>query len=166
MSRKSNEVAFKAQLVLPEQRQLFEYWLERADGRQMPDRCEISPAHFPKLLPSISLIEVKNGGTCFEVRLAGTALRDLHDCEITGFQLEDFDWGGNRDFWKRTYCRLAETGRPEQGVIRGPKTDKEHLAQFWLRLPLTTGGTGVGMILCHDTCVPAIDLPEDVAVAV
>jgi len=61
MARDVSQGAFRAQLVIPEQRQLFDYWSEKAAGRPMPDRTDISPAHFPRLLPQVSLIECEIG---------------------------------------------------------------------------------------------------------
>jgi len=46
----SANIAFRAQLVVPEQRQLYDYWIDKADGRPMPERCDIHPAHIPRLL--------------------------------------------------------------------------------------------------------------------
>ncbi|MBI2720391.1 MAG: PAS domain-containing protein [Rhizobiales bacterium] len=147
----TGQIAFRAQLVVPEQRQLYDYWLERSSDRAMPDRRDIHPAHFPRLLPNISLIEIDplNGGC--RIRLAGTRLRDVFDREITGLSLDDIDFGEKRDYWMAAYQRTIEEGKPTQGVVRGPRVNKEHLVQYWLKLPLCRdGGPGVGMILCLD----------------
>ena len=147
----SANIAFRAQLVVPEQRQLYDYWLDKAYGRAMPERADIHPAHFPRLLPNLSLIDVDplNGGC--RVRLAGTRLRDIYDREITGLQIDDLELGDKRDYWMAAYRRTIEEGKPAQGVVRGPRLNKEHLVQYWLKLPLSRdGSTGVGMILCFD----------------
>jgi hypothetical protein len=144
--------------VVPEQRQLYDYWLERASGRVMPDRGDINPVHIPRLLPFISLIEVnKNDGRC-RIRLAGTRLRDVYDREITGLHIDDLDWGDKRDYWLAAYRRTIEEGKPTQGVIRGPRLHKEHLVQYWLKLPLSLAGSGrVGMLLCFDHFQSSVD---------
>ena len=154
--------AFKAQLIIPEHRQLYEYWLAKAAGRPMPDKRDISPAHIPRLLPNISLIEVEMPGERYRVRLAGSRLRDVHDCETTGLYLDELDWGDKRDYWLAAYHRIAEEGKPAQGVVRGPRTQKEHLVQFWLKLPLTHGGDRVGMILCYDAFLPGSEVFDSV----
>lgn len=136
---------------MPEQRQLYDYWLEKAKGRPMPERADIHPSHFPRLLPNLSLIDVDplNGGC--RVRLAGTRLRDIYDREITGLSIDDLDLGDKRDYWMTAYRRTIEDGKPSQGIIRGPRLNKEHLVQYWLKLPLSRdGSTAVGMILCFD----------------
>ena len=130
-------IAFRAQLVVPEQRQLYDYWIEKAADRAMPDRGDINPAHIPRLLPSISLIDVDpaNGGC--KIRLAGTRLRDVYDREITGLSIADLDFGDKHDYWMAAFRRTIEEGKPTQGVVRGPTLHKGHLVQYWLKLPLS-----------------------------
>ncbi|MGF7160470.1 hypothetical protein FHS85_002093 [Rhodoligotrophos appendicifer] len=149
---------FRAQLIVSEQQQLYDYWSTRAGNRAMPGRCDISPAHFPRLLPGISLIDVGERDQRFRVRLAGTRLREIYEREITGLYLDEFDWGDRRDYWVSAYERVVGTGRPAQGVVRGPRVSKEHLVQFWLRLPLSSDAKRIDMILCHDAFIPAMDL--------
>ena len=67
--------AFRAQLVVPEHRQLFDYWVECCAGRAMPSRGDIAPAKIVKLLPGISLIDISEELGASRVRLAGTRLR-------------------------------------------------------------------------------------------
>ncbi|WP_137389949.1 PAS domain-containing protein [Rhodoligotrophos defluvii] len=142
---------------MTEQRQLYDYWAARA-GDRLPGRRDINPADFPKLLPGISLIDVMATDQRFRVRLAGTRLREIYEREITGLYLDELDWGDRRDYWVSAYERVVGTGRPAQGVVRGPRASKEHLVQFWLRLPLSSDARRIDMILCHDAFVPAMDL--------
>src|SRR5262245_4650700 len=128
--------AFRAQLVIPEQRQICDYWYERRQGRNIPRRRDISPSDFPRLLPFVTLIELKRLGGRLYVRLAGTRLRDIYDREITGLHLDELDWGDKRDYWMAAYERIIATARPAHGVVRGPRLNKDHLVQFWIRLPL------------------------------
>ncbi|MBG1232473.1 PAS domain-containing protein [Aestuariivirga litoralis] len=149
--------SFRAQLVIPEHRQLFEYWLSACDGRTMPCRSDIKPAEIARLLPGISLIDVAEDIPQSKVRLAGTKLREIHDREITGQTIDALDWGDKRDYWLAAYRRTVEKTEPTQGVLKGPRFNKEHLVQYWLRLPLTcNGGTHAAMILGHDYFVPAM----------
>ena len=153
-------IAFRAQLIIPEHKQLYDYWIDKSAGRTMPDRGDISPAHFRRLLPFISLIEIERPAQRYRVRLAGTRLREIHDCETTGLYLAELDWGEKRDYWLAAYHRIASEGKPAQGIVRGPRTQKEHLVQFWLKLPLSVPGGGVGMILCHDAFVPGSEITD------
>ena len=149
-------MSFRAQLALPEHRQLFDYWLERQSDSQLPMRKDFNPVDFPRLLPGISLIDVDDDISKCRVRLAGTRLRDVFDREITGMQINDLDWGDRRSYWLTAYEHTVTKCMPTQGVVRGPRVHKEHLVQYWLKLPLSTSdGQKVDMILCHDQFMPA-----------
>jgi hypothetical protein len=160
MGQETPNLAFRAQLVIPEQRQLYDYWLERAGRRSMPDRSEIRPAHFPRLLPNISLVAYEPETQRCRIRLAGTRLRDIYDGETTGLYLDELDWGDIRDYWLAAYRHVFEEGKPAQGVVRGPRVQKEHLVQYWLKLPLSLEGRECGMVLCYDAFLPATDIAE------
>ena len=155
------QAAFRAQLIIPEQRELYDYWLKLAGTRPMPDRSEIEPIHFHRLLPFISLIE-RTEGLRMRVRLAGTRLRDIYERETTGLHLDELDFGDKREYWGAVYEHLRITGLPSQGAVRGPRTNKDHLVQFWLRLPLSLESVQGAMILCHDTFVSAVNVPRSV----
>jgi hypothetical protein len=149
--------SFRAQLLLPEQRQLYDYWLDRAAGRTMPERRDISPVHLPRLLPCISLIDVAPELCESRVRLAGTRLRDVYDGEITGKQIDQLFADDRREYWMTAFRHTVHKARPTQGVARGPHCAKDHLVQYWLKLPLRTTNDGVGMILCIDVFLQATE---------
>ena len=153
--------AFRTQLIVPEQRQLYDYWLEQAGGGAMPHRSDINPARLPRLLPGLSLIDVIGEVENCHIRLAGTRLREIYDREITGLQLRDMQWGSKKDYWMAAYRRTIEQSVPTQGVVRGPMIDKEHVVQYWLKLPLRTTTAAVGMVLCYDYFVPASEIGLD-----
>ncbi len=155
-----SELAFRTQLVVPEQRELYDYWLEKAGVRAMPSRQDINPVDFPRLLPQISLIDVDQAAKRFRVRLAGTRLREIYDREITGCYLDTLDWGAMADYWVSAYDRVVEASKPAQGMVRGPRESKDHLVQFWLRLPLADDGEKVNMILCYDAFVASAEVGE------
>lgn len=155
----SVNIAFRAQLVVPEQRQLYDYWLSRWKDGDLPARADISPAHIPRLLPYISLIDVADTLEHSRVRLAGTRLRDVYDREITGLRIEDLDLGQKRDYWMAAYRHTALEGKPTQGIVRGPRVNKEHLVQYWIRLPLAADG-GIGMVLGLDYFISGLEEEE------
>jgi hypothetical protein len=157
-----SRIAFRAQLVIPEQRQLFEYWLDRAAGAAMPARRDIRPADIPHLLPNISLMDILRSPCRMRFRLAGTRVRDIYDREVTGLYLDDIEWGGQSDYWRTAHERVADTGRPAQGVVRSLRGSKDHLVHFWLRLPLVTEGPEPAMILGYDVSVPVSQMPDAV----
>lgn len=153
--------AFRAQLVVPEQRQLYDYWAELAARNGIPSRSDLNPARLPRLLPGISLIDVNDDISKCRIRLAGTRLREIYDREITGLTISDMQWGSKHEYWLTAYRRTVETATPTQGVVRGPQVHKEHVVQYWLKLPLRTPDRKVGMILCYDYFVPASELAQD-----
>ncbi len=154
----SVNIAFRAQLVVPEQRQLYDYWLGCAAGKAMPARCDINPAHIPRLLPFVSLVDLDEDLSQSKIRLAGTRLRDVYDREITGLRIEELDFGSKRDYWMAAYRHTALDGKPTQGIVRGPRVNKEHLVQYWIKLPLASqSGDQVAMVLCLDYFLSAVD---------
>ena len=147
-------LAFRAQLVIPEQRQIYDYWCKCAGDRDMPMRSDINPGDIPALLPYVSLIDIERQPLRYRIRLAGTRLYDIYDREITGKYVEELDWGGSKEYWISSYRRVVEGALPAQGVVRSPSKCSEHLAQFWLRLPLADKDGGVEMIFSYDAFVP------------
>jgi hypothetical protein len=152
---------FRAQLVVPEQRQLYDYWLEVAGTNAIPRRSDISPARLPRLLPGISLVEVGEKIENCRVRLAGTRLREIYDREITGLSVTDIPCANRLDYWLAAYRRTIEEATPTQGIVRGPLVNKEHVVQYWLKLPLRTISEAVGMVLCFDYFLPASEIENE-----
>jgi hypothetical protein len=150
---RGSELAFRTQLVIPEQRELYDYWVACAGQRGIPARADIHPSHFPRLLPSVSLIDVERHPTRYRFRLAGTQLYAVFDREVTGTYVDELDWGDRWDYWLSAYRRVVEAARPAQGIVRAPHRGKDHLVQFWLRLPLSDNGADVSMILSYDMFV-------------
>jgi hypothetical protein len=159
-------LAFRAQLVIPEQLEIYDYWCRCAGGRTMPTREDINPRDIPRLLPFVSLIEIERRPTRYRIRLAGTRLYDVYNGEITGKYVDELDWGAKRDYWISSYRRVVEAALPAQGIVRAPYEMTEHLTQFWLRLPLADPDGQVRMILSYDAFVPvseAISLETELA---
>ncbi|MCP5084406.1 MAG: PAS domain-containing protein [Alphaproteobacteria bacterium] len=152
--------AFRSQLVIAEQRQLYDYWLDKSDGNFMPSRKDICPSHFPRLLPFISLVERDTEAGRFKIRLSGTRLREIYEREVTGCYVEELGCVDRPDYWSVTYDQIANSARPAQGAVRGPSGTKDHLVQFWIRLPLGNDQGEVEMILAYDRFVPAVEMSE------
>jgi hypothetical protein len=161
VERATGAQAFRAQLVVHEQRQLYDYWLEAAAQNIIPRRADINPARLPRLLPGMSLIDVAEKLDDCRVRLAGTRLRDIYDREVTGMRLADLPCANKHDYWMAAYRRTIDLATPTQGVVRGPIVNKEHVVQYWLKLPLRTDGERVGMVLCYDYFIPASEILHD-----
>jgi hypothetical protein len=150
-----SERSFRAQLVMPGQRELFDYWLRSAGARRMPARSDLDPFKVPRLLPSIGLIDVRNGLEQAAFRLAGTRLHDIYGQEITGKSAREVFAGQQAEYWRRVHDRVIGRGLPLHGVVRGPAEGRDHVVLFWLRLPLSEDGGRVDRILCYDVAGPS-----------
>lgn len=149
-----SELAFRAQLVIREQRELFDYWRASAKGRAMPSRADINPASIPALLPGISILESGQEPSRIIYRLAGTRLREIFGCEVTGKSVFDLEYGNKRDYWQAVYRKVIVEGVPMQGAIKGPVPERDHVVLFWMRLPLSDDAKSVNKVLCHDVTLP------------
>ena len=98
--------AFRAQLVMQGQRELFDYWLRSADGRRMPSRSDLDPLKVPRLLPFIGLIDVRHGLDEASFRVAGTRLHEIYGQEITGKRTGEVFSGDAAPYWHRIHDRL------------------------------------------------------------
>ena len=156
---------FRAQLVIPEQHVLYDYWLSRHGAEGLPTRADINPCHIGRLLSGISLIDVSPELPQSRVRLAGTRLREIYDREITGLRIEELDWGSKRNYWLAAFRRTVEERQPTQGVVVGPCSNKDHLVQYWLRLPLRSASGDINMILSFDHFIPVSERAEHLRMA-
>src|SRR6185437_3247279 len=53
-------------------RRMYDYWVEKAHGRPLPDRRELDPAEISDLLPHLSIVEVVGDQPRYRFRLIGT----------------------------------------------------------------------------------------------
>jgi hypothetical protein len=149
-----SELAFRAQLVIREQRELFDYWRACARTNSMPARADITPAAIPSLLPGVSILDVGKKPEEIIYRLAGTRLRDIFGREVTGRSVFDLEFGEKRNYWLTVYRKVIDEQVPMQGAIKGPVVDRDHVVLFWMRLPLSDDNQTVNKILCHDVTLP------------
>ena len=145
---------------MPEQRQLYDYWQEKAGANVMPGRSDISPAQIPRLLPNVSLLEREMPTDRFKIRLAGTCLREVFQREVTGSYVDHPDLASAENYWTAVCAQVLESASPAQGVVKAPNRANDHLVQFWLRLPLGADHINVDMILGLDMFVPAVEMAE------
>jgi hypothetical protein len=160
-----SELAFRAQLVIREQRELFDYWRSCAKGRQMPARADINPAAIPALLPGISILDAPSPSLLI-YRLAGTRLRDIFGQEVTGKSVFDLELGEKQSYWRAVYRKVVDERMPMQGAVKGPVVDRDHVVLFWMRLPLGDEAAGVNKVFCHDVTLPvsvAYSLDQEVS---
>ena len=154
--------ALRHQMILPEQQYLYDYWRSKCKGGRLPSRHDINPAEIHEHLPMVSLMEACNetANTRFKYRLAGTGFWDLYEAEITGQYIDELPMGDRAEYWERVLSRVIKLGRPSAGMTRPGTPWRSHLAQFWIRLPLSEDGENVTMILGFDHLVNLSELPQ------
>ena len=151
----TSELAFRAQVILREQRELYDYWRACAQSRAMPSRFDIDPVAIPHLLPGLSLLDT--GGPDLDLlkyRLAGTRMGEIYGAEITGRAVFEVVFQHKKDYWRSVYRRVIDEGIPMQGAVRGPAAGREHLLLVWLRLPLSGLTGAVERVLGYDAALP------------
>ena len=133
--------------------ELFAYWASLRDGARLPGRRHLDPAPIKRLLPTVSLIDVKPDPLEFRMRLAGTALYGVYGREITGKRLSDIYNTAAADYWRTELGKVVSEKRPAVGVHSLAWRGASHLSILWLRLPLASDGEQVDMILGFDAVV-------------
>jgi hypothetical protein len=133
--------------------ELFSYWASLRKGSQLPSRADIHPRDFKRLLPTISLIEVRRAPLSFHTRLAGTGLYSVYGREITGRTLAEIYNSAAAEYWDAELAKVTQERRPSVGVHNLAWRGAGHLSILWLRLPLASNGKDVDMILGYDAVV-------------
>jgi hypothetical protein len=132
--------------------EVFSYWASlKRDGR-LPSREDINPFRLKRLLPTISLIDFDDAGQ-YRQRLAGTGLYTVYGREITGRTLPDVYTGAVADYWREQLDKVMAERRPLVGCQNMAWRGAPHMSILWQRLPLSSNGTDVDMILGYDAVV-------------
>ena len=130
--------------------ELFAYWAGLRRQGALPGRADLDPAGFKRLLPTVSLIEVKRDPRDYRLRLAGTGLYGVYGHEITGKRLRDIYNSVATDYWRRELDKVVETRKPSVGHHSMAWRGAAHMTLLWLRLPLAANGRDVDLILGYD----------------
>lgn len=154
--------AFRHQIVLPQQQAIFDYWRSRCKAGSFPSRYDIEPEHITGHLPNVSLLEVRGEAQSlrYRYRLAGTGFYALFDDEIQGRYLDELPMGDRCQYWDRVLGKIITKRQPSAGVTRPGTPCGQHLMQFWIRMPLSSDGNKIDMILGYDHLVKLSALPE------
>jgi hypothetical protein len=155
----TSELAFRTQVIMREQRELYAYWRACAQTRRIPSRFDIDPVAIPHLLPGLTLLDAGENLETLKYRLAGTRVAEIYGAEITGRAVFDIGFQHKQEYWRAVYRRVIEGQTPMQGAVRGPAAGREHLLLLWLRLPLSGLSGRVERILGYDAAVPSTLTP-------
>ena len=151
--------ALRHQMVLPEQQSIYDYWRSRCKAGTFPSRYDLEPERMIAHLPMVSIIEVDKASAQnrYRYRLAGTGFWALFGQEIQGQYIDDLPIGDRHHYWERVLSGVISKRRPTAGVTRPGTPSGGHMAQFWIRLPLSSNGTDIDMILGYDHLVKMSD---------
>jgi len=153
--------ALRHQMILPEQQQFYDYWRSKCRGGEFPSRYDILPEDIASQLSMTSLIDVETvEARRFKYRLAGTGFWKLYDDEIQGRYVDDLPLGDRCTYWERVLGQVIDNRRPYAGVTRPGTPNGSHLAQFWIRLPLSENGRDINLILGFDHLVKLSEIAE------
>lgn len=148
----ANVAASRAQLVLEEQRKLFDVWQQAATGQAFPSKAQIQLRCFGPLLPFISLVERSAGGV-LTVRMAGSSLRDVFGANPHDV-LQAMDCPSAAPAFEAAFV----TGRPQAGSCH-QTGGRNPGVRFWLRLPLGSGSE-VDAVLGLDVALAGRRAPQ------
>ena len=140
--------------------EMFAYWASLRRGASLPARVDLHPAGIKRMLPTVSLIDVKrdpDGAVDYRLRLAGTGLYSVYGREITGKTLNDVYNSAAVEYWREQLDKVVNERRPGVGVHSLAWKGSPHMSILWLRLPLATNGRDVDMILGYDAVVGSQD---------
>lgn len=133
--------------------ELYAYWAGLRRSGRLPGRGDIRPDDFKRLLPTVSLIDVRREPLDFRLRLAGTGLYGVYGREITGRTLGEVYNSTATDYWRRELTKIVDERRPAVGVHSLAWRGASHVSILWLRLPLASNGKDVDMIMGYDAVV-------------
>lgn len=133
-------------------RELVAYWDRLRDGRTAPPRAALDPAAMQALLPWVTLLDVQEGASAFQLRLAGTAVEGLCGRSLTGLVLAPpLPPAIDPDLldWLRHAC-ATKAPLSLQAVLTTRRGQSRLLAVI---LPLSSDGDRIDKLLCG--CVGA-----------
>jgi hypothetical protein len=136
--------------------EMFTYWASRRQGGRLPARAQIDPCDLKRHLPTVSLIEVISKPRAYRQRLAGTGLYGVYGREITGKMLDDVYSPQAADYWRTQLDQVVDEARPCAGFHSLAWRGAPHLSILWIRLPLSSNGREVDMILGYDAIVGSL----------
>ncbi|WP_418152631.1 PAS domain-containing protein [Litorimonas sp. RW-G-Af-16] len=154
--------ALRHQIILPEQQAFYDYWRSQCRENALPSRHDIKPEDISVQLPMTSLVERRPSasGHRYHIRLAGTGFWNLYGAEIQGRHIDELPIGCRVDYWTRVLDQVIETRKPYVGVTKPNTPNGSHMAQFWVRVPLSDNGRDINMILGYDHLVKLSDVAD------
>ena len=158
--------ALRHQMVLPQQRDFYDYWRRKCVGGKLPSRADINPSEICAQLPMVTITEreisPQTDDHRYLYRLAGTGFWRFYGDEIQGQYVDQLPIGCRADYWHRVLDMVVDQKRPFHGVTKPNTPIGSHMAQFWVRLPLSDDGVNVTSILGYDHICPLETIAEPI----
>src|SRR5262245_16178292 len=131
----------------PKIRRVYEYWLSKCGGREMPARADIEPLELRDVLGFLCLIEVTDEPKPrYRFRVDGSSIASLTGFDLTGKYADDLPDPDYRGYVLQLYGQVVETRRP---VFRANEEEWSGLGvrADSVTLPLSADGARVTGIL-------------------
>ena len=142
---------------------LLACWEEKRAGRPFPDRADIRPEEFRKMLPHVGIVEVLDGGADFRFRLFGAELSAITGFDRTGETFSEMKAAPDSKLTDKVMQERWSEAMRAVLLVAGPLSLKTPVARIGdeapldmhaLLLPFTHGGEEIGQILGAVFIVP------------
>ena len=131
----------------PRLQRLYDYWLDKRQGRRTPARADIDPLEMLYVVGNIMLVDVFGEAPLrFRIRLHGTNLFLRHGGELTGKIIDELPATERRELVIQTFTQVASTGEPLH-AHRKFLLDRRWTQYETLVLPLSKDGGTINMLL-------------------
>ena len=125
---------------------LWTYWNERRRGRAFPARADIDPLDFAYVLGNVILADVFHDPLRFRIRLYGSNLAERMNYDMTGRDIDNHPCPEFRDRVVRDWRETVQSRQISHRMI-DEWMDDRHVRYESLRLPLSTDGRTIDMLL-------------------
>jgi hypothetical protein len=130
-------------------RAVYDYWHEKAAGRQMPYRADIDPAELKPFLPAMMLVDVVHDTRRFVYRLVGTHEVAGRGRDPTGLSVAEAFYAGSAEEALAAYEYVAQQRRAFCFCDPYVTPDGWEEREDTVYLPLTRDGETVGIIMVY-----------------
>lgn len=128
------------------------YWRSIQNGRDVPLRADLNPAHIKSLLPYMILSDVTHDPLRIRFRLAGSVVTDAFGYNIAGQWLDQVSLNAGLEFWQAQYQRMVDDREPVFGAALAVVDDRMTWRFEWGLFPLSTTGGVVDQCVEIEDC--------------
>ena len=108
-----NEDRFHANLIKADKiRQVYEYWLSKHRGSNMPAPDDIDILDLEFAIGSISLIDVTDQSPRFQIRMIGSQVVERHGQENTNVFVDEIEFEDTREILLSSYGKVFARREP------------------------------------------------------